>query len=103
MARLKDKLQNALDEARMLILGSQVLLGFQFRSVLEPGFEKLPRYAQFLKLGGLELMVTAIGMVMWPGAFHRIVEAGEDTRSVHRFTTRVMKVALLPFACGFAI
>jgi hypothetical protein len=103
MVKLKDKVQNALDEARMLILGSQVLLGFQFRSILETGFEKLPRHAQFLKLGGLGLMVIAIALLMWPGALHRIVESGEDTRRMHRFTTRVMEAALLPFACGLGI
>jgi len=46
MAKLKDKIQNALDEGRMLVLGSQVLLGFQFRSAFEPGFEKLPASSQ---------------------------------------------------------
>lgn len=30
MAKLKDKIQNALDESRMPELGAQVLLGFQF-------------------------------------------------------------------------
>ena len=47
MAKIKDKVQNALDEARILILGSQVLLGFQFRSVFEKGFETLPEHAQY--------------------------------------------------------
>ena len=39
-----------LAEGRMLILGAQVPLGFQFRSVFEKGFEKLPESAQYLKL-----------------------------------------------------
>ena len=100
MAKLQDKVQNALDEARMLVLGSQVLLGFQFRAILETGFEKLPRHTQLMKLGGLGLMVVAISLLLWPGAFHRIVEQGEDTNRLHRFTTRVMQAALLPFAFG---
>ena len=103
MPKLTDKMQNALNEARMLILGSQVLLGFQFRSVFESGFEKLPHYAQYLKLSGLALMVIAVGLLMSPGAYHRIVEEGEDTNSMHRFTTRIMDVALLPFALGLGI
>jgi len=103
MAKLKDKVQNALDEARMLILGSQVLVGFQFRSAFEPGFEKLPEYARLLKLGGLILMVIAVGLLMWPGAFHQTVEQGEDTPRVHRFTSVVMGIALLPFSIGFGI
>ena len=103
MAELKDKVQNALDEARMLILGSQVLLGFEFRAAFEPGFERLPHYAQFMKFGGLGLMVIAVALLMWPGAFHQIVEAGEDTSRMHRFTSSVMQIALLPFALAFGI
>lgn len=103
MAQLKDKIKTALDESRMLILGAQVLLGFQYRSVFESGFEKLPLSSQYLKLCGLCLMLTAVGLIMSPGAFHRIVEEGEDKGDVHRFTSNVMGVALMPFALGFSI
>jgi cytochrome bd-type quinol oxidase subunit 2 len=98
MTKLKDKIQNALDEGRMLVLGSQVLVGFQFRSVFEPGFEKLSLSSQYLKLSALGLMLVALGLLLAPGAYHRIVEEGEDTNSLHRFTTKVMNFALLPFA-----
>jgi hypothetical protein len=42
-SRLNHKVGNALNESRILILGAQVLLGFQFRSAFEPGFSELPR------------------------------------------------------------
>lgn len=100
MAQLKDKIKTTLDEGRMLILGSQVLLGFQFRSVFEKGFEKLPEHARYLKLGGLSLMLLAVLLLMWPGAYHQIVEDGEDTHELHHFATSVMGIALLPFALG---
>jgi DMSO reductase anchor subunit len=103
MAELKDKIQNALDEGRMLVLGSQVLLGFQFRSAFEQGFEKLPVASQYLKMGALGLMLLALGLLIAPGAYHRIVEEGEDTEDLHRFTTKVMDYALLPFAVGLGI
>lgn len=98
MAKLKDKIQKALDEGRMLVLGSQVLVGFQYRSVFEPGFEHLTRHSQYLKIFGLGLMLIAFGLLLAPGAYHRIVEEGEDTDRLHRFTTKVMGYALLPFA-----
>lgn len=98
MAELKDKIQNALDEGRMLVLGSQVLLGFEYRSVFEPGFEKLPLSSQYLKVSALCLMLIALGLLLAPGAYHRIVEEGEDTHELHRFITKVMNFALLPFA-----
>jgi hypothetical protein len=98
MAELGKKVKFALDEARMLVLGSQVLLGFQFRSFFEPSFDKTPEYVQFLKFAGLDLMLVAILLLILPAAYHRIVEQGEATEEQHRFTTDVMDFALLPFA-----
>ena len=103
MAKLKDKVQNALDEGRLLVLGAQVLMGFQFRSVFEPGFQKLPEASQYLKLCGLGLMLIAIGLLLAPGAYHRIVEEGEDTEEQHRFTSKVMCYALFPFAVALGL
>ncbi|PYS50256.1 MAG: hypothetical protein DMF68_07795 [Acidobacteria bacterium] len=103
MAKLKDKIQLALDESRMLVLGSQVLLGFQYRSVFEPGFQKLPVLSQYLKLGGLCLLLVALGLLLSTAAHHRVVEGGEDTHQLHRFTTKVMNCALLPFAIALGI
>jgi hypothetical protein len=103
MAKLKDRIKTGLDEARMLILGSQILLGFQYRGVLEKGFEKLPESSQLLKLVALGLMLVATALLMSPGAYHRIVEEGEDTEEMQRFTARSLGLALLPFAFAFGI
>ena len=103
MAKLKDRIKTTLDESRMLILGSQVLLGFQYKSVLEKGFEKLPELSQNMKLGALCLMLVTTALLMSPGSYHRIVKEGEDDEDLHRFSTRVMCVALLPFAVALGI
>ncbi|MBC7929395.1 MAG: hypothetical protein H7Z38_02410 [Rubrivivax sp.] len=103
MAQLKNKVQSALDESRMLVLGSQVLLGFQFRSMMEPGFESLPLPSQLLKLVALGLMLLAIALLISPSSYHRLVERGEDTEEVHRYTSRVMLWAMLPFAFALGI
>ncbi|MBV9923798.1 MAG: hypothetical protein JOZ96_02060 [Acidobacteria bacterium] len=103
MAKLKDKVKNALDEARMLVLGAQVLVGFQFRSVFEQGFDKLPLPSQLLKLLGLGLLLLAVALIISPAAYHRLVERGEDTHEVHRYTTKLMAWALLPFCFGIGI
>ena len=103
MTELKDKVKTALDEGRILILGANILLGFQYRSSLEKGFDQLPLSSQYLKMGGLGLMLIAVALLMSPGAYHRIVEEGEDTEDIHRFTTRVLDLALLPFALGLGI
>ena len=103
MAELKEKVKTGLDEARILVLGAQVLTGFQLRAVFETGFEKLPRASQYMLLGSLALLLVALALIMSPGAYHRLVTGGEDTEDLHRFTTRVLGWALLPFALGLGI
>ena len=103
MAELKDKVKCALDEARMLVLGSQVLVGFQFRSFFEKRFDQLPPLTQLLKFGALAVLLIATLLLLLPAAYHRIVEQGEATEEQHRFTTAVMDYALLPFALVIGI
>ncbi len=103
MTKIKDKVENALNEARMLVLGAQVLVGFQFRAVFEKGFDSLPLPSQLLKVVGLGLMLLAVALIISPSAYHRLVERGEDTHEVHRYTSRLMAFALLPFALGLGI
>ena len=103
MTKLKDKVQNGLDESRILVLGAQVLLGFQYRLVLEQGFEKLPRSSQYLTLVGLALLLASLALMIVPAAYHRITTAGEDTKGMQRFTTKAMGWALLPFAISLGI
>jgi hypothetical protein len=103
MAELKRKVKYALDEGRILLLGSQVLVGFGFRSVFETGFDVLPVASQYLKLVSLALMTVTTGMLMSPAARHRLATGGQDTPGLHGFTTRALAMALPPFACAFAI
>ena len=103
MAELGDKIKKALDECRILILGAQVLLGFEYRSVFESGFERLPAYGKFLVLGALGLMLAAFALLLLPAAYHLIVLGGEDKPAFHEFTTRIIELALLPFALGLGL
>jgi hypothetical protein len=103
MTRLADRVENALNETRMLILGAQVLLGFQFQAVFLPGFERLTPESQRLTLVAHLLMLIAVGLLMAPGAYHQIVEGGNDSLRVSRFTGLIASLALLPFALGMGI
>lgn len=87
----------------MLVLGTQILLGFQFRDVFEPAFERLPRSSQTLEMFGLVILLVAIAFIMSPGSFHRIVRSGSDAEDVHSFATSVMDFALVPFALALGI
>ena len=100
---LRAKIKNALDEARILVLGTQVLLGFQYRAFFEPRFAKLPRFEQWLTLLGLALLLAVIATVMLPAARHRLVDRGRDTNDLHLFTMNAVGWALVPFSAALAL
>src|SRR5206468_984240 len=88
---------------RMLILGSQILVGFNFHGFFQPGFNRLPPAARELEVIGLGLMLAAVGLLISPGAFHQIVERGNDSPGLLDFAGHVASFALLPFALGIGI
>ena len=96
-------MKNALDEARILVLGAQVLLGFQYRSFFEEGFDHLPAADRACQVAGLLALLLSVGALFLPASRHRIVERGNDTERFHRFTMAVMRFALLPFAVGLTL
>jgi uncharacterized protein DUF6328 len=100
---LAQKVKIALDETRMLILGAQVLLGFGFRGVFSEGFDALPASARYLDGAGLGFLVCAIALFIAPGPYHRIVEGGQDSGELLRFTALIADLALLPFALALGV
>jgi hypothetical protein len=98
MASTKDKVQKALSEVRTLVLGAQILLGFQYQALFRPRFEELPGYAKVLDAVVFVLMLVTIGCLIAPSSFHRISEGGEATRRQHAYTKAMITTALVPFA-----
>src|SRR2546429_7635531 len=85
----------AMDETRLLSLGSQVLFGFLFQGVFQNGFDSLSAVSKNLACAALALMMLAIGSLIAPSMQHRIVEAGEATPRLERATTVLAGWALL--------
>jgi len=103
MPSIKEKVQTGLDETRTLILGAEVLLGFQYSSVFQDGFADLPDVARYLRVVGLALTIVTVICLMAPAPFHQIVERGRDTERVHNYTTVMVRFGLLPFALSLGI
>ncbi|HZD94238.1 MAG TPA: DUF6328 family protein [Candidatus Sulfotelmatobacter sp.] len=103
MIKLSDAIENVLNEARMLLLGGQVLLGFGYRVCFEAGFERLPASAQLSQIAGLGIMTAGLGWLIWPAAFHQIRENGAPSTAIHNFTTNVLDWGLLPLAVGLPL
>jgi Family of unknown function (DUF6328) len=100
---LSGNVKTALDETRTLILGGQILLGFQFHSVFQERFDSLSSGAQMANGIALVVMVVSIGLLIAPSAYHRLVEKGEDTGRMQRLTGKCVATALLPFAVALGL
>ncbi len=103
MAQLKDKIENVLNETRILVLGIQILIGFDFRSFFEPGFEKMAPSTQQIQLLALGFMLLGLATLMIPVAYHRVVLHGRNTGELHRLATMTVSSGLLPFAVAMGL
>jgi Ca2+/Na+ antiporter len=102
MAALKDKIETALNEARILILGGQVLAGIQFRIFFEGAFQHVPLTYQRILFAGLAALLLGLACLMAPASFHTVVEEHRDTVHLYRFTALMLAIGLMPFALSLA-
>jgi hypothetical protein len=98
---LAGKVKTALDETRTLILGAQILLGFQLVIVRSSTFEKLPASSRFVRGFALLAIAVTVVLLVTPPALHRIVWAGEESEAVLGTGSRITILALLPLSLGF--
>jgi hypothetical protein len=98
-----EKLKIALDETRMLVLGAEVLLGFQLRGSFEDGFDNLPPSSKALLAAALLLMTAVLGLLMAPAIYHRTVHEGNATASIFSSISAFMTATLIPFAISLGL
>jgi hypothetical protein len=71
--KLEQKLKIALNDNRLLILGTQVLFGFQFIGIFQEQFDQLPLFARGLQCSGLTLLMLSVAFLIAPSMEHQIV------------------------------
>jgi hypothetical protein len=98
VSSIKEKVQTSLSEERNLVLGAQILLGFQYSAAFHPGFERLEDHTRWGEVATLGLLLVTMLLLLAPAPFHRIAEGGNATPRQHRYTNRMIASALLPFA-----
>lgn len=95
---LSKKLKVGLDETRILILGSQILLGFQLQGAFRPTFEHMPCHSRVVWVTTLGLITLAVTLLITPSIHHRMVERGHDTKRLLEVIRRCAALSLAPFA-----
>lgn len=98
--RLADRVKQVMIELRVVMPGTQALLGFQLVGALQDGFDALPATSKWVHLVGLGFLVLSVVLLMLPAAFHRIAERGEITERLHRVSSRTLLAAMAALAFG---
>jgi hypothetical protein len=93
---LDKRAQNAIEEARMVLPGIQALFGFQLIAVFNQRFPQMPAGQQLLHYVALLLVGAAIGLIMAPAAYHRIVEQHSVSRFFIQFASVMIAISMLP-------
>ncbi|MGO4175767.1 DUF6328 family protein [Bosea sp. TAF32] len=100
---LADRTKTALDESRMMMLGAQILLGFQLQAPFQDGFSKVSSNEKAVELVVLGLIIVVVGLLITPSAHHRIAEDGEAGSRFIEFLTRVSVATLPAFAIAIGL
>src|SRR5262245_2926575 len=100
---LSKKVRTALDETRLLILGAQVLFGFQLEVVFQELFSSLPLSSRYLECAAQLLMTISVVCLITPSMLQRIAERGDDTSRILQAATLCAGLALLPFALSIGL
>ncbi len=103
MKNLDRRVKLALDEMRLLILGVQVLLGFQFESFFQEGFAELPVVSQCLCVAGLALLIASLALLIIPPMQHRLVEQGRSSTRLARSANFFAGCGLVPLTASIGL
>jgi hypothetical protein len=94
------KLKTALDESRLLILGAQVLFGFQFQGAFQDRFADLPFAARAIHGTSALLLLLTVALLIAPSMQHQIAFGGNATNTAVQAATWYAGASLLPFTLG---
>src|SRR5438067_10971851 len=97
---IESRLKTALDESRLLILGAQVLFGFQFEAVFQEQFPEIPAPGWLVHCAGLVMLLISIGLLIAPSLFHQIIFDGESRPGAVTTATVLASASLLPMTAG---
>src|ERR1700761_4911855 len=100
---LQTKVSFALDESRTLILGSQVLVGYEHNAFFERGFHRIPDLNRHIQIANLFLILISAIFLIAPTCFHRILGADHLTDHLLAYTTLMVGWALYPLAIALGL
>lgn len=100
---IEERLKDLLDETRLVMLGTQLLLGLQYRAAFTDAFDALPWPFDLPTGVALLLILAACALLLAIPSLHNIAERGHATGFIISHASRQLRAALLPLACALGI
>jgi hypothetical protein len=99
---LKDRVTHVLDELRVILPGTQAIIGFQLVAVFSDGFTRLSSTSKYVHFASLLLVCLSAALLMTPASYHRIANRGNDSEELHQFATVMLILAMAALAMGIS-
>lgn len=99
---LHNAIGHVLLEAREVLPGTQVLLGFQVASVFLDGFQRLPDSSKYVHLASLTLVMLSTVLLLVPDGSRLLGLFGGDTPQFHHVAKRAVLAGLALLAVAVA-
>jgi hypothetical protein len=103
MSSIGQKIKLSIDETRMLVLGTQVLISLQFDLAFQNAFSSASPLAQDLVAVGLAFLLAAFALLLLGPAYHRIGLQSHVCRKAQMFMIKMMCAALFPLSAALGI
>lgn len=100
---MHEKIKTAMDETRLVLLGAQILLGFQLNGIFQDRFVSLPAMSRWFAASAFLLMAITVGLLVTPAMQHRLVDEGRASQRLLSVATGFAVLALFPLALSLAI
>ena len=101
--RIEQRIKDLLDETRLVMLGTQLLLGLQFRVAFSARFAQLPPAFRWADGIALLLILAASAFLLATPAYHQLSEHGHATTAMINTASRNLRHAMLPIGLGLGI
>jgi uncharacterized membrane protein HdeD (DUF308 family) len=97
-----ERANQLLQEIRIVLPGTQALLGFEFIALFNESFKRLSNSLQMYHLVNLLLITICTVLLISPVAFQELLEDGENSDRFLRFTSRVITLAMFFLLAGLS-
>ena len=103
MPAIEARLKDLLDETRLAMLGTQLLMGLQYNAAFAQRFWSLPDAFRWLDGVALLLILTTAAFLLATPAYHQIAAGGQTTGRMLMRASNNLKIALLPLSLALGI